>query len=362
MNLYKAFIRPVLFSIDPDIVHERTVKIGNILGKFFATRKVLSFLFNFENKSLNTEVFGIKFKNPIGIAGGFDKNAELIQVLPSIGFGFVEVGSITAKPYLGNKRPWNVRLKKEKALIVNYGLKNKGASILKEKIKKQKRFIPLVLNIAKTNDPKIKGEKSVEDYNESFVKLQKLGDIININISCPNTGDGVLFCESPKLLDNLLKKINENKITKPVILKLKPDLSNSFLYEIFKTAAKYKFIKGFVVSNLTSNRKLLKYTNEKEIENYKGGLSGKPLFELSNEMIKKIYKKTKGKYPIIGVGGIFTAEDAYQKICLGASLLELATGLIYEGPGVVKKINKGLSDLLKKDGFENISQAVGSKV
>lgn len=361
MSIYKTFIRPILFLQDPDVVHERTVRIGNILGKSFITRKILNLLFSFEDKSLNTEVFGIKFKNPIGIAGGFDKNVNLLQTLPFIGFGFTEVGSITAKPYEGNKKPWNVRLKKEKALIVNYGLKNKGVEVLKNRIKKQKRYAPLVVNIAKTNDEKIKGDASVNDYNESFAKLQDLSDIINLNISCPNTGDGVLFCESPKLLDKLLKKIGENKIKKPIVLKLKPDISDFLLDEILEIATKYYFVKGFIVSNLTSNRKLLKHINEKDIEKYNGGISGKPLFKLSNEMVKKVYKKTHGKYPIIGVGGIFSAADAYEKICSGASLVELATGLIYEGPMVVKKINKGLVELLKRDGFENISEAVGSK-
>jgi len=362
MSIYKSFIRPILFLQDPDVVHEKTIKTGNLLGKSFLTRGFLKLFFNFENSALETEVFGIKFKNPIGIAGGFDKNANLIQTLPSVGFGFTEIGSITAKPYDGNKKPWNVRLKKEKALIINYGLKNEGVDFLKPRIKKQKRFVPLIINIAKTNDERIKGDGSVNDYNESFVKLQQLGDIINLNISCPNTGDGVLFCESPKLLDKLLKKIGEDKIKKPIVLKLKPDLSDALLDEILKIATKYSFIKGFIVSNLTSNRKLLKYIKEKDIERYNGGISGKPLFKLSNGMIKKVYKKTHGKYPIIGVGGVFSAKDAYEKICSGASLIELATGLIYEGPMVIKKINMGLLELLRKDGFENISQAVGSKV
>ena len=336
MNLYKNIIRPVLFKTNPDRVHEATVFLGSILGKSSITRNFLKFFYNYENPMLETEVFGIKFKNPIGIAGGFDKNAKLIQTLPSIGFGFVEVGSITARPYKGNPRPWNVRLKEEQSLIVNYGLKNQGADKLRKRIKAQKRTTPLIINIAKTNDARIKGEASIEDYNKSFVKLQSLADIVNINISCPNTGDGQLFCESPKLLNNLLKRISQNKVKKPVVLKLKPDLTDELLGEIVEISIKYPIVKGFIISNLTRNRTLFKNIKQRKISQYSGGISGKPMKELSNKMIKAVYKKTKGKYPIIGLGGVFTAEDAYEKICLGASLVELATGLIYGGPGTIK--------------------------
>lgn len=361
MNLYKKIIRPIFFQINPDILHEGIIKFGNILGKTFITRKPLELIYNYENSALETEVFGIKFKNPVGLSGGFDKNANLIQTLPSLGFGFNEVGSVTARPYKGNPRPWNVRLKQDQSLIVNYGLKNQGVDIIRKRIRTQKRSIPLVINIAKTNDARIKGDASIEDYNKSFVKLQPLADVININISCPNTGDGQLLCESPFLLNKLLKKISQNKVKKPVILKLKPDLSDELLKEVIETVKKYPIVKGFIISNLTRNRNLLKKTDPKSVAQYSGGVSGKPMRELSNKMIKTIYKMTKGKYVIIGVGGVFEAKDAYEKICLGASLVELATGLIYGGPGTIKNINKGLVLLLKKDGFANISQAVGSR-
>jgi len=361
MNLYKKIIRPIFFQMNPDLLHEEIVRFGNLLGKTSITRKPLELIYNYENPALETEVFGIKFKNPVGLSGGFDKNANLIQILPALGFGFNEVGSVTARPYKGNPRPWNVRLKQEQSLIVNYGLKNQGVDIIRKRIRAQKRSIPLIINIAKTNDARIKGEASVEDYNKSFVKLQPLADIININISCPNTGDGQLLCESPVLLNKLLKRISQNKVKKPIVLKLKPDLSDELIKEIIDVSTKYVIVKGFIISILTRNRNLLKKTNPKSVVQYSGGVSGKPMRELSNKMIKTIYKMTKGKYPIIGVGGVFEAKDAYEKICLGASLVELATGLIYGGPGTIKNINKGLVVLLKEDGFTNISQAIGSK-
>lgn len=362
MDFYQRFTKPILFSLHPDIAHEAVTNIGSILGKSSLGGKLVANFCSFEDPLLETEVFGVKFKNPVGIAGGFDKGARLIQILPSVGFGFTEVGSITAKAYKGNKRPWNTRLVKDQALIVNYGLKNEGADVLKKRIAVQKRFVPLIINIAKTNDPAIKGKDSVEDYNDSFVKLQPLADIINLNISCPNTGDGQMFCENPKMLGSLLDRIGQNKITKPIVLKLKPDLDEETLNKVLETAISYSFIKGFIVSNLTRNRKLLKHIKKSEIDHLPGGLSGQPLRKLANQMIKKVFQKTGGKYPIIGLGGVFTAEDAYEKICLGASLIELATGLIYGGPLTIKRINQGLVSLLKKDGFHKLSQAVGSKI
>lgn len=362
MEYYKKIIRPILFRMSPDFVHEMIAKTGYFFGRSGLTRKVLHLLYFYDHPSLEIHVFGIKFKNPVGIGGGFDKDCLLIQTLPFIGFGFTEVGSITALAYEGNKRPWNIRLTKDKSILVNYGLKNFGADVLSKRIESEKRFVPLVVNIAKTNDSHIKGDASIQDYNAAFVKLQASSDIINLNVSCPNSGDGELFCENPALLRKLLTRIGKNKITKPVVLKLKPDLSDHILYEIIDLIKNYPFIKGFIVSNLTHNRSLLKTSSSNAIKNSPGGISGKPLQKLSTAMIKKIYKKTKGEYPIIGLGGVFTAEDAYEKICNGASLIELVTGLIYGGPSTIKKIKQGLVYLLKKDGFENISNAVGSKV
>ncbi len=361
MDFYQQIAKPVLFRIHPDITHEVVTSIGSVLGKSGLGRALVNKLYHFEHPSLKTEVFGIKFNNPIGIAGGFDKGCRLIQILPSVGFGFTEVGSITALPYKGNKRPWNTRLIKEGALIVNYGLKNEGVDVLKKRIFSSKRFVPLIINIAKTNDPTIKGDGSVEDYYKSFIKLEPLADIVNINISCPNTGDGQMFCEDPKMLDRLLKRINQKKVTKPVVLKIKPDLDDEILNQVLEVVMEYPFVKGFIVSNLTRNRNLLRHIKPAEINHLSGGLSGRPLKELASQVIRKVYKKTAGKYPIIGLGGVFTAEDAYEKICLGASLIELATGLIYGGPATIKKINKGLVTLLEKDGFGSIGQAVGSK-
>jgi len=358
INLYKSLLRPVLFRLNPDYVHNRATHTGSILGRSVITRKIIKLFFNYENPKLNTSVFNLEFKNPLGLAGGFDKNCQLISLMPAIGFGFTEVGSITYHPYHGNQKPWNTRLVNDQALIINYGLKNLGALMLKERIAKQKRFCPLIINIAKTNNPEIKGEESINDYLLSFKELQPLADIININISCPNSGDGFLFCENPEFLEKLLKKLAQEKITKPIVLKLKPDINDDNLYNIIKLSKKYQFINGFVLTNLTNKRAGLKTPN---ISHLKGGISGKPSQKPSDEMIKKVYSEVKARKTIIGCGGIFTAEDAYKKILLGSSLVQLITGMIYNGPGIAKTINKGLVKLLEKDGFNNISEAVGYK-
>ena len=358
-KLYKSLIRPILFQIPPDLIHDIAISTGNILSSSAISRAALRFLYNYENTKLQTTEFNIQFKNPIGLAGGFDKNCSLIRLMPQIGFGFTEVGSITYHPYPGNPKPWNTRLVKDQALIVNYGLKNEGALVLKERIKAQKRFCPLIINIAKTNNPEIKGEESINDYLASFKELQDLADIININISCPNSGDGFLFCENPELLERLLKKLSLLEPKKPIVLKLKPDISDDNLYKITSISKKHPFIKGFVLTNLTSKRNRLKTQN---IQRLKGSISGKPSQKPSNEMIKKVYAELRDKKAIIGCGGIFTPEDAYEKILLGSSLLQLITGMIYNGPSIAKDINKGLVKLLEKDNFNNIQEAVGYKI
>lgn len=351
MNVYKYLIRPVLFQIDAEKVHNLVLKIGSFLGKSYVFRKSLALFYDYKNDKLQVKIKGIIFRNPVGLAAGFDKNGVITKILPSIGFGFEEIGSVTAMPCEGNLKPRLFRLPKDKALVVNYGLCNEGAEIVCKRLKKY--GIPVGINIAKTNDSSIKGNGSVSDYCKAYQIVKDYADYITINISCPNSGDGRSF-EDPKLLEKLLSKI---KIEKPVFLKISPDVDKKVLDKILVLSKKYK-ITGFVVTNLTYDRSLLK-TDASILNSLKGGISGLCLTEKSNPLIKYIYKKTKGKFIIIGVGGIFNAEDAYEKIRNGASLVQLLTGMIYEGPGLIKKINKELVKLLKRDGFNNIQEAVG---
>ncbi len=354
MGFYTKILKPIAFQIDPEEIHNLALKLGSILGKFWISRTIISALYNYSNKRLETKVLGINFKNPLGLAAGFDKNAKITDILPSVGFGFMEVGSITALKCEGNPKPRLWRLPKDNSIAVYFGLANDGAEAISKKLKNKSFEIPLAISIAKTNDSKIKGDASVEDYYKSYLLTKDIADFIVLNISCPNTGDGCSF-ENPLLLDKLLKRINnKNKIT---FLKISSALERKQVDQIIKVVDKYK-ISGFIISNLNKSKSNLKSSKE-ELDKVKGGLSGEPVREPSNKLIKYIYKKTKGGYIIIGLGGIFTAEDAYEKIKNGASLVQLITGMIYKGPGVIKEINKGLVRLLEADGYSNISKAVG---
>jgi dihydroorotate dehydrogenase len=341
------FFRSLLFLFRPDYVHERIVKLGKRIVKIPGAKTLLRSLFSYNHSSLEREVLGIRFKNPVGLAGGFDKNAELIGTIPYVGFGFMEVGSITRHPYGGNRRPWSVRLKKDRSIIVNYGLKNEGADVIAKRMERAEKKIPLIVNIAKTNDASISGRGTVEDYLYSYRKLEPLADIVNINISCPNTGDGMLLCDDLALLENFLIALQSayevSAHKKPIVLKLKPDMDLAHLEKLIMLVKKFPCIKGFVVSNLSKNRSLLKSTPAREHEPFAGGISGKPVQNISTEMIRSVRRLAGEEYAIIGVGGIFSAADAKEKFDAGADLIELMTGMIYEGPGVVKRINKGLA-------------------
>lgn len=358
--MYKL-IKPILFKQDPEKIHEIILYIGKQLsssniGKYFR------FFYGFDDKSLHTNVFKINFKNPVGLAAGFDKNGEIINFLSYISFGFVEIGSITAIYSEGNVKPRLFRLVDNKAIINRMGLNNNGVEEIYKRLDKQNFRIPFGINIAKTHDPKILGDIAIKDFCYTFNMIYHIGDYITINISCPNTKEGKTF-EDIKALDELLSEINKVKekfeYKKPLLVKLSPDLSYKSIDGIIDISERYK-INGYVLCNTSSNIDNLKIDSKKLTEIGKGGLSGIPIRSKSTELIRYIYKQLNGNTNIIGVGGIFSAKDAYEKIVAGASLIQIYTGLIYEGVGLVKRINKGLVTLLKQNGFSSIKEAVGS--
>lgn len=355
MSFYTRILKPIAFRLDPERVHNKAINLGRLLGNFWISRKFISLLYDYENKKLESKVLGIKFRNPVGLAAGFDKNGLITDILPSIGFGFIEIGSVTGEKCEGNKKPRLWRLSKDNSIAVNYGLCNDGAALISKRLKNKKLRIPILISIAKTNDPKIKGDDSVEDYYKCFKLMKDIGNFIVINISCPNTGDGCSF-ENPKLLDKLLKKIRHERL----LLKVGCGLNKKQVDDVVSVADKYN-VKGFIIGNLDKKRDNLR-SSKRELEGINGGLSGEPMRKKSSELIKYVYRKTNGKYIIMGVGGVFSAEDAYEKIKNGASLVQLITGMIYKGPGVIKEINKGLVRLLERDGYDNISQAIGVNV
>jgi dihydroorotate dehydrogenase subfamily 2 len=330
------------------------------LGFFPLTRGIVATLCDYEHPALATRVAGIDFKNPIGLGAGFDKDARLTKIMPAVGFGFMEVGAITRFPYEGNKGLRCARLPDDRSLIVYYGLKNTGAEAIGRRLEKMKFVFPVGINIAKTNRADIKGEKSVEDYVETYRMLSHYFSYVTLNVSCPNAQDGVLF-QDPVMLDTLLAAIAKEKKECPVFLKISSHLSMKEVDAIIAVVEKYDFVDGFVVANLAKNRDMLHLRSSKEALNAipEGGISGVPIKTLTTAMIRHIYKKTNGKYILIGLGGVFTAEDAYEKIKAGASLVQLVTGLIYEGPLMVKRINRGLVKLLERDGYATAAEAVG---
>ncbi len=354
--MYKKFIRPILFRGNAESVHNSLILLGRVLA-FSRMSRILRKNFVFKNKKLKNKVMGIEFDNPIGLAAGFDKNAYLVDFMPDIGFGFLEIGSVTAEACAGNPKPRLHRLVKDRGIIVNYGLANQGAIKVCERLKNKKFRVPVGISIAKTNDPSIKGEESINDYLRSFKIMREIGNYTTINISCPNAGDGRSF-EDSVLLESLLKKINKIRNQKKILLKVSPDINIKNLDKILNLSEKYK-INGFVVSNLSKNREGL--SNDSNLK-YPGGISGQHTREKSNNLIKYIFRKTKGKFVIVGCGGVFNGADAYEKIKYGASLIQMITGMIFEGPGVIKKINKELVELIKKDGYKNIREAIGKNV
>ena len=357
-SAYKYVCKPIFFRCDAENVHEHMLKVGTFLGAHVLTRKIMWFLFHYENNILEQTVAGITFKNPIGLAAGFDKNAQLVQILPEIGFGFIEVGSITAQPCPGNPKPRLWRLPKSQSLIVYYGLKNEGAQKIQQRLQKMQPKIPIGISIAKTNCAATADtNEGIKDYTTGCKIMQEMGEYMTINISCPNSFGGQPFTDAQKL-EQLLKEVKKIKYQKPIFIKLSPDIETTTLDALIKIIQKYN-IAGVICANLTKERNNEKI-KEKNIPE-QGGLSGKVVEQKANEQIHYIYQKTKGKIIIIGCGGIFSAQDAYEKLQCGATVLQLITGMIYEGPQVISEINQGLVQLLKKDGYKNISQAKGTK-
>jgi len=358
-KLYKWILKPIFFKFDPESIHDRMIALGYFLGRHWLTRKKTSLWFGYSNQILKQKILGINFENPVGLSAGFDKDAVLTHIIPSVGFGFMEVGSITANPYGGNSKPRLYRLPKAKSLRVNYGLKNSGAEILHRRLQGKIFSFPVGINIAKTNSPETSDvNKGIEDYFFTYKIFQDVGSYFTINISCPNTCEEHPIFAEPQNLDLLLNKIFSIPKNKPVFVKLSPDLQETKLEKILEVCLKHQ-VDGFVCTNLTKVNSLGHIG--------KGGFSGKLDEELSLKTIKYVYKKINllpqerflRKPIIIGVGGIFSAEDAYAKIKAGASLVELITGMIFEGPQVISEINIGLVKLLKADGYKNISEAIG---
>lgn len=334
--MYKLFIRPILFLFDPEKVHYFTFSLIRFLSSI-GFGSIFKNIYEIKHKRLETEVFGLKFKNPVGLAAGFDKDAKLYKELSNFGFGFIEIGTLTPKGQDGNPKKRLFRLKEDSAIINRMGFNNGGVLEAIERLKKNSGVL-IGGNIGKNKTTP--NEEAVKDYEICFEALFPYVDYFVVNVSSPNTPN-LRELQDKEPLTTLLQELqnaNSKKQTpKPILLKIAPDLTNDQLLDIIAIVDETK-IAGVIATNTTISREGLQSQNKEEI----GGLSGKPLTNRSTEVIRFLSEKSNKAFPIIGVGGIHTAKDALEKLDAGASLLQLYTGFIYEGPKLIKDINKAI--------------------
>ena len=355
--IYTRIMKPIFFRQDPEDVHDNISKIGEAIGRNAFGRSLTRAAFGYQQPILEQTILGIKFVNPIGLSAGFDKNARLVDFIPAVGFGFMEIGSVTGEPCAGNPKPRLWRLPKSQSLVVNYGLMNDGAQAVAERLQGRKFAAPVGISVAKTNSEATVGEADgIADYAKAYRATCNVGAYATINISCPNTFGGQPFTD-PLRLEKLLSAIDREGHTKPVFVKFSPDLSNRELDDLLGVALAHN-IQGFICSNLTKPRDNPHILDANVPAT--GGFSGKVQQEMSDEQVRRMYACVGQTHIIIGCGGVFTAEDAYRKIRLGASLIQLITGMIYLGPQSISDINLGLVKLLKRDGYSRLSEAIGA--
>lgn len=371
MNIYSTLIRPLLFSAlktDPEWLHLRSLNSLNWLS----TRQdnpmvklVLSQLqtsYSWENQRLNQKLWGLDFANPVGLAAGFDKDGIAAEMWSVLGFGFAELGTVTCHPQLGNPRPRLFRLPQDFAALNRMGFNNQGSEGMSQRLLgiKGERQIPWGINLGKSKVTPL--EEAAQDYLLSFQRLQNLGDYFVVNVSSPNT-PGLRSLQDKNQLSLILDALCQaNQTGKPILVKIAPDLEWEAIADVIDLAQTYQ-LAGIIATNTTIRRDGLQTqilpTTGNLIASEAGGISGLPVRDRSTEIIRFIWQQTQGQLPIIGVGGIFNAEDAWSKITAGASLIQVYTGWVYEGPGMVRQILEGLVQKLEAHGLNSLTEAVG---
>ena len=336
------FIKPILFQFDPEKIHHFVTSVLKTGNKIWGVNKLVKSSFQLQDSRLEREVFGLKFKNPVGLAAGFDKNGELVSELSALGFGFIEVGTVTPLPQPGNEKPRMFRLPEDSALINRMGFNNIGVDVVAARLRHLKNREGVIIggNIGKNK--LTPNEDAISDYIKCFDALFDVVDYFVVNVSSPNTpGLRELQEKEPlkHILNTLQQRNQKNGISRPILLKIAPDLTNAQLDDIVEIVQETK-IAGVIATNTTISREGLH--GPEKIRSQMGGLSGKPLTRRSTEVIRYLHEKSNGAFPIIGVGGIHSPEDALEKMKAGATLVQLYTGFIYEGPGLIKRINKML--------------------
>lgn len=366
--LYRNFIRPVLFTQDSERIHNFTLKA---LGRASRSRILCDAAAAlYSAPELPIDLFGLHFPNPVGLAAGMDKQAAAVPIWSALGFGFCELGGVTWHAQPGNPAPRMFRAVDDEALINRMGFNNGGAEAIALRLAEWRRTgrwpnHPVAINLGKSKITPL--EKAPEDYANSFRTLCDLADFFVVNVSSPNTPN-LRQLQDKSALDEILAALQESQnsnlksqitTARPILVKVAPDLSFEALDEILDLVGPRK-IAGLVASNTTLARPTVSNSHLRQIYSETGGLSGRPLRQRSTEVIRHLFRQTKGTLPIIGVGGIFDADDAWQKILAGASLVQIYTGLVYEGPAIARQIVRDLQTRMQRDGFDSLQQAVGT--
>lgn len=340
--MYKLLLRPLFFSFDPEKIHHFTFSLVKFTSKIPGFKSIYRSLYVVEDKKLERELFGLTFKNPVGLAAGFDKNAVLYNELANFGFGFIEIGTVTPKGQAGNPKKRLFRLKDDKGIINRMGFNNEGLNAAIEQLKGNKGRLIIGGNIGKNTNTK--PEDYTKDYLECFNALHPYVDYFVLNVSCPNVGSHAKLNDKDyleELIGAVQKANNTFDKQKPIVLKIAPDLNNNQLDEIIDLV-KDTNLDGVIASNTSTDRSGLKASKERLDAIGNGGLSGQPVKEQSTKVIKYLSDKSNKAFPIIGVGGIHSAKDALEKLDAGADLIQVYTGFIYEGPSLIKSINKAI--------------------
>jgi dihydroorotate dehydrogenase len=358
-TLYQVLVRPFLFRLDPERAHDLTLWLLQWIARVPALQKLLRATRPLADARLRSQLCGLGFPTPVGLAAGFDKSAHAVAAFPMLGYGFVEIGTVTPRPQVGNPMPRLFRLPGDQAVINRMGFNNDGAVAVACRLRGSDHSVPIGVNIGKNAETPL--DRAVEDYQSGLELLYDAADYVVVNVSSPNT-PGLRELQTYARLRDLLTHLQACNQTlaqarslrpRPLFVKIAPDLEHHHLDDIIEVAQSVP-LDGIVATNTTLRRiALTTQTDER------GGLSGRPLAWPSTEIIRYLYNGLLGRIPIIGVGGIFSALDAYEKICAGASLVQVYTGLIYMGPSLPHQINAGLIHLLERDGFDHLSEAVG---
>ena len=383
MDIYQSGVRPLLFSVlktDAEWLHNRTLQLLEVAAKTQSNPATSQMLWRLhkslgvQDSRLEQSKWGLSFKNPVGLAAGFDKNGVAADIWENFGFGFAELGTVTSQPQPGNPQPRLFRLSADSAALNRMGFNNQGAAAMAARFQAAQKHskdvspsipqspFPLGLNLGKSKVTPL--EQAAADYLESFKLLKDWGDYFVVNVSSPNT-PGLRSLQDAAGLSTILETLQqENQGIKPILVKIAPDLEPEAIASILDLAKTYQ-LAGIIATNTTIRRdglktQILRETG-KPIAEEAGGISGMPVQERSTQVIRFIWQYTKGELPIIGVGGIFTAQDAWEKIAAGASLIQVYTGWVYEGPWMVRRILEGLLQKLEEKGFNSISEAVGSE-